>query len=78
MNWLVKEKQLETTLQFKNQAELARFVLQLAQHSDEVNHHADLSIRYNVLNISITTHDTGGLTKKDFDLKDKIEDIKKG
>lgn len=78
MNWLVKDKQLETTLQFENQTELAHFVLQLAQHSDEVNHHADLSIRYNVLSISITTHDEGGLTSKDFDLQKEIERIKKG
>lgn len=78
MNWLVKDKQLETTLQFENQTELAQFVLKLAQHSDEVNHHADLSIRYNVLSISISTHDKGGLTSKDFDLQKEIERIKKG
>ena len=78
MNWLVKDKQLETTLKFEDQTELAQFVLELAKHSDTVNHHADLFIRYNVLKISITTHDSGGLTQKDFDLQKEIERIKKG
>lgn len=78
MNWLVKDKQLETTLQFEDQTELAQFVLELAKHSDLVHHHADLSIRYNVLNISITTHDSGGITPKDFELQKEIERIKKG
>ncbi|MCH2229603.1 MAG: 4a-hydroxytetrahydrobiopterin dehydratase [Crocinitomicaceae bacterium] len=78
MNWLVKEEQLVTKLQFENQTELAQFVLRLAKHSDKVNHHADLTIRYNVLNISITTHDSGGLTEKDFELQKEIEHIKNG
>ncbi len=78
MNWLVKAKEITGSIEFKNQTELAKFVLKLAKHSDRIKHHADLSIRYNVLKISITTHDTGGLTEKDFNLQSDIERIKKG
>ena len=78
MNWLVKEREICGEIVFLNQTELAEFVLRLARHSDLVNHHADLTIRYNVLEISITTHDKGGLTQKDSDLQREIERIKKG
>ncbi len=78
MNWSINEKEIVMSIEFTNQTELAEFVLKLAKHSDMVNHHADLNIRYNVLNISITTHDSGGLTQKDFDLQQDIERIKKG
>jgi 4a-hydroxytetrahydrobiopterin dehydratase len=78
MNWLVKEKEICGELVFQNQTELAEFVLKLARHSDLVNHHADLTIRYNKLGISITTHDVGELTQKDRDLQVEIERIKKG
>jgi 4a-hydroxytetrahydrobiopterin dehydratase len=43
-----------------------------------MNHHADFNISYNALSISITTHDFGGLTQKDYDLKDEIDRLKKG
>ena len=78
MNWLVKEKEIAGVMEFENQTELAKFVLELAKHSDRINHHADLSIRYNVLNITITTHDSGVPTEKDFNLQSDIDRIKKG
>lgn len=78
MNWSVKAKEITGRIEFKNQTQLAQFVLELARYSDSVNHHADLSIRYNVLDISITTHDSGGLTEKDYSLQSQIERIKKG
>ena len=77
MNWLVKAKEITGSIEFKNQTELAKFILELAKYSDGVNHHADLSIRYNFLHISITTHDSGGLTGKDFMLQAEINRIKK-
>ncbi|MEJ6776387.1 MAG: 4a-hydroxytetrahydrobiopterin dehydratase [Crocinitomicaceae bacterium] len=77
MNWLVKEKEILGLIEFENQTQLAEFILELAKYSDRMNHHADLNIRHNMLSISITTHDSGGLTQKDYDLKDEIDCIKK-
>lgn len=68
-----KDEKLEKQFVFKNQPELAEAVLVLARHSDEIGHHADLKIHYNKLDVSITTHDKGGLTEIDYALVKVID-----
>jgi hypothetical protein len=41
-----------------------------------MNHHPDIEIRYNKVRVTLTTHDEGGLTMKDFKLASKIDRIK--
>ena len=73
MSWKKNDENLEKQFVFKNQTELAEAVLVLARHSDEIGHHADLQIHYNRLDVSITTHDAGGLTEKDYALAKAID-----
>lgn len=75
MNWIKVNEELKKQFSFKNQEALAEVVLKIAQHSDQVNHHADMVIVYNRLNLSITTHDEGKLTEKDHDLSKEIDKI---
>ena len=42
-----------------------RFVNQLADHAEKVEHHPDIDIRYNRVTVALTTHDAGGVTDKD-------------
>lgn len=73
MSWKQNDKSLYKEFTFDNQTELAQCLLLIAKHSDQVNHHADMEIVYNRLSISITTHETGGLTEKDFELSNAID-----
>jgi 4a-hydroxytetrahydrobiopterin dehydratase len=44
--------------------------------AEKQNHHPDLAIKdYNHLYVSITTHDKGGLTDKDYTLAQAITDL---
>jgi len=52
-----------------------RFLNQVARLAESMNHHPDISIRYNRVGLSLTTHDEGGLTIKDFKLAGKINDL---
>ena len=66
-NWENTGKELVREFVFANQTELAEFVLEVARYSDEVNHHADMHIsEWRKLRLTITTHDSNGLTEKDF------------
>jgi 4a-hydroxytetrahydrobiopterin dehydratase len=38
-------------------------------------HHADLQITWGKLWVKLTTHDSGGITDKDFELAKKIEEV---
>ncbi len=49
-----------------------RFVNRVASRAESMNHHPDISIRYNKVRLALTTHDEGGLTTKDFELARKI------
>ena len=75
MSWKKNDENLEKQFVFKNQTELAEAVLVLARHSDEIGHHADLQIHYNRLDVSITTHDAGGSTEKDYTLAKVIDGL---
>lgn len=75
INWNKTDQGIQTTLAFNNQTELAEFVLQLAKLSDDMQHHADMEIRYNKLHLNIITHDAGGVTEKDEALCREIEKL---
>jgi 4a-hydroxytetrahydrobiopterin dehydratase len=50
-----------------------RFVDQLVEPAEEMNHHPDLSISWSEVKVSITNHAAGGLTAADFELAAKID-----
>lgn len=43
--------------------------------AEKMNHHPDIEINYNKVKVTLSTHDEGGVTEKDFDLARKIESI---
>lgn len=53
------------------------FVSDIAELANKLNHHPDLNIRYDRVNVLLTTHDKNGVTGKDFLLAQQIESIKK-
>jgi 4a-hydroxytetrahydrobiopterin dehydratase len=48
-------------------------VREIAVLAEEADHHPDLDIRYRKLHIALTTHDDGGITRRDLELAGKIE-----
>src|SRR3989442_7284600 len=57
----------------------AVFAVHIARIQDELNHHSALTLGYNTLTVSVTTHAAGGrLTAKDFDLARRIAEIAPG
>ncbi|HUG61966.1 MAG TPA: 4a-hydroxytetrahydrobiopterin dehydratase [Methylomirabilota bacterium] len=38
-------------------------------------HHPELTVSFSAVEVSLTTHDAGGITDKDFELAEKIEDL---
>src|SRR5215211_5453919 len=49
------------------------FVNNLVDPAEEMNHHPDLSVSWNEVRVSITTHAEGGLTANDFELAKRID-----
>jgi 4a-hydroxytetrahydrobiopterin dehydratase len=51
------------------------FVDRMVQPAEEMGHHPDLSISWNKVRVSITTHAAGGLTANDFELARRIDQL---
>ena len=66
--WSQTGESIQRTLKFKNFLESMAFVNAIAAKAEKVNHHPDILIRYNKVTLTLSTHDAGGLTRKDFDL----------
>lgn len=49
------------------------FMTRVALAAEKRNHHPDWSNAYNVVDITLTTHDQGGLTDKDIELARFVE-----
>lgn len=37
----------------------------IVAYANEVDHHPDITIHYNLISVVLTTHDTGGVTERD-------------
>ncbi len=64
---------IQRTFAFKTFVEAMGFVNRVAAAAEAAQHHPDILIRYNKVTMSLSTHDAGGITKKDFDLAAKMD-----
>lgn len=59
---------IQRTYLFKDFVGSLAFVNKVAQLAELRQHHPDILIRWNKVTLSLSTHDSGGITHKDFDL----------
>jgi 4a-hydroxytetrahydrobiopterin dehydratase len=74
--WKFEEDKLVKTYIKDNFKESIALVLAIAGIAEEQNHHPDLLIQYNKVTVYLSTHDSHGVTGKDFLLAQQIEIIK--
>ncbi|MFQ3618793.1 MAG: 4a-hydroxytetrahydrobiopterin dehydratase [Cyanobacteriota bacterium] len=74
-DWTVEGDRLQRTYRFKDFVEAIAFVNKLVEPAEAAGHHPDIAISYNRVTVTLTTHDAGGLTQKDFDLAAQIAHI---
>ena len=51
------------------------FVNRITPPAEEMNHHPDLSISWNRVVVSLSTHSQGGITENDFELAARISEL---
>ncbi|OAB58751.1 4a-hydroxytetrahydrobiopterin dehydratase [Phormidium willei BDU 130791] len=74
-DWTVEGKELKRTFEFKDFLQAIDFVNKLVEPAESAGHHPDLSISYNKVTVSLTSHDAGGLTENDFEMAKTISAI---
>ncbi len=76
-NWKKVEEKLSKDFEFTNFIEAFGFVTKIALESEKMNHHPDITISYNKVNLKLTTHDINQISEKDIELAKKIDKLKK-
>ncbi|MFY9268113.1 MAG: 4a-hydroxytetrahydrobiopterin dehydratase [Candidatus Manganitrophaceae bacterium] len=71
--WELYDNMLQKKYSFKSFKAAMRFVNRVADLSDSVDHHPDIMINYNRVLLKLTTHSQGGITDKDFNLAQSID-----
>ncbi len=75
--WIQEGNQITKQFQLKDFAEALSFVNKVGAEAEKMDHHPDIFIHsWNKVKITISTHSEGGITKKDFQLAEKIEGLK--
>ena len=65
-DWTEVNDAIQKTFQFDDFVKSIAFVNAAADHAEAVQHHPDILIRYNKVTLTLSTHDAGGITEKDF------------
>ena len=76
--WDHADQRLEKTFRFANYYETMAFVNAVAYIAHRQDHHPDLSVHYNRVVVSYSTHDAGGVTLNDCICAAKVESLIEG
>lgn len=72
-DWKKRGTTIARTYQFKDFPAAIKFVNGAAKVAEKAWHHPDIDIRWNKVTLTLTTHDAGGLTAKDFKLAKQFD-----
>jgi 4a-hydroxytetrahydrobiopterin dehydratase len=70
--WQPRGNAIERVLEFPSFKDAISFVNRVAGIAEDVNHHPDITINYNQVTLSLTSHDSGGVTHRDINFAARI------
>jgi len=74
-DWDYYDNAIHSEFEFDNFKDCFSAMSRIAFECEAQNHHPNWSNAYNVLKISLSTHDVDGVSQKDFKLAEAIEAI---
>ncbi|HHY85436.1 MAG TPA: 4a-hydroxytetrahydrobiopterin dehydratase [Verrucomicrobia bacterium] len=72
-HWKKSSRTITRTFEFKDFPAAIKFVNAVARIAEKAWHHPDIDIRWNKVTLTLSTHDEGGLTEKDFALARQVD-----
>lgn len=76
-NWKMVENAIEKDYRFSNFRQAITFINKVAEIAEDANHHPDILLwSWNNVRLTLTTHSAKGLSKDDFALASRIDQIK--
>ncbi len=66
---------LSKTFSFRDFVSAFGWMTKVAIHAERMNHHPEWANTYNRVEVTLTSHDAGGLTKRDTELAGIMEEL---
>ena len=76
LGWTREGDTLVTTVKLHDFAAALTFVNAVGAAAEAANHHPDIDIRWNTVHLTLSTHDSGGLTLLDLALAAAIDRLR--
>jgi 4a-hydroxytetrahydrobiopterin dehydratase len=73
--WSVAQRALVRTVEFDSFLTAVRFISELAPVAERLDHHPDLRLSWRTVELSLSTHSAGGLTRLDLELAGELDVI---
>jgi len=74
-DWSKRAKTICRTFKFDGFLTSIALVRRIAKQAQKNNHHPDIDIRFDQVTLTLTTHDEGGITEKDFALARQCDEV---
>ena len=75
-SWELGINEISRRFEFEDFRKAVDFADKIAELAEKENHHPTIIIEHNYVTLKLSTHAASGLTRKDFVMAQKIEEIK--
>jgi 4a-hydroxytetrahydrobiopterin dehydratase len=73
--WAAGDNSIHRVFEFKDFAAAMEFVNRVAAAAEAANHHPDILINYNRVKLTLSSHDSGGVTQRDIRMAGNINEV---
>jgi 4a-hydroxytetrahydrobiopterin dehydratase len=74
-DWSQRAHTICRTFKFEGFLMSIAFVRRIAKQAEKISHHPNIEIRFDHVTLTLTTHDEGGITVKDFFLARQCDEV---
>lgn len=74
-DWRLLGDKLERDFKFADFNEAMEFVNEVARVAAAADHHPDIQVSYNKVHLTLSTHKIGGLSRNDFIVAARLDDV---
>ena len=75
--WGLENGKLASRVEFESYSECVEFANEVFSLAEEESHHPEVTVRYGSVDIDLWSHEENGITEKDLDMAEKIENLLK-
>ena len=74
-DWEFNETSISRVFEFDEYLSAIDFVNSVAEIAEEAYHHPDILINYTNVKLTLSTHEVGGITDRDFEVAERIDSL---